>query len=142
MTVELAILIFGALAAFVGALGGLGGLAALLSIRSTRGRTDAEAGKAGADAAATLIGGASEFVGDMRRELDFTRKRVDELQEQLQNGAQKSAILQETLDHAMARLTMLETENESLRGQVELLRQRLTELETENERLRGDREHV
>jgi len=142
MTVEQAILIFGAVAAIVGALGGLSGLAALLSIRSTRGRTDAEAGKAGADAAAVLIGGASELVEDMRRELDFTRKRVDELQAQAQNEAQKSAILQETLDHAMGRLTMLETENESLRGQIELLRRRLAGLEAENKRLRGGREHT
>lgn len=131
MTVEIAILVFGAIAAIIGALGGLGGLAALLTIRSTRSRTHAEAGKAGADAAATLVSGASELIEDLRGELEFTRQRVDELQAQLQNSAQERAVLQETLDHAIARLTTLEARDQAQRKQIELLRQRLAEMEAE-----------
>lgn len=138
MTIEQAILVFGAIAAVLGAVGGLGGLAALLTLRSTRSRTRAEAGRADANAAATLVSGASELIEDLRAELEFTRQRVDELQEQLQNSAQERATLQETLDHAIARLTTLEAQDQAQRGQIELLRQRLAEMEAENKRLLAD----
>ena len=112
-------------------LGGLTGVASFIGALVAWRRAISDDRKSKSDSASSVATAAAELIDDIRQDSIDMRNMLAE------SRANQNA-LQETLDHALARIDALECERTSLIKRIRALESELSELKAENAALRKD----